>query len=79
MGDVIRRALLLAGVGIASGSVLAWWLTRGLAGLFVGINPHDPVIFAGAALVFALVAVVAAAIPAFRTTRVSPTVALTQG
>jgi hypothetical protein len=50
-----------------------------LAGLFVGINPHDPIIFAGAALLFALVTVSAAVIPAFRTTRVSPTVALQDG
>jgi putative ABC transport system permease protein len=79
IGDVLRHALLLAGAGIVSGSVVAWWLTRGLAGLFVGINPHDPIIFAGAALLFALVTVSAAVIPAFRTTRVSPTVALQDG
>jgi putative ABC transport system permease protein len=77
IGDVLRRALALAGAGIVFGSVAAWWLTRGLAKLFVGVNPHDPTIFAGAALLFTLVALAAAAIPAFRSTRVSPTVALT--
>jgi putative ABC transport system permease protein len=76
IGDVLRRALTLAGVGIACGSIAAWWLTRGLARLFVGVNPHDPTVFAGAALMFTLVALAAAAIPAFRSTRVSPTVAL---
>jgi putative ABC transport system permease protein len=79
IGDVLRHALLLAGAGIVSGSLVAWWLSRWLARLFVGVNPHDPTIFAGAALVFALVAVSAAAIPAFRTTRVSPMVALQEG
>jgi len=76
IGDVMRRALALAGAGIAFGSIAAWWLTRGLAKLFVGVNPHDPTIFAGAAFMFTLVALAAAAIPAFRSTRVSPTVAL---
>jgi putative ABC transport system permease protein len=76
IGDVMRRALALAGAGIAFGSIAAWWLTRGLARLFVGVDPHDPTIFAGAALMFTLVALAAAAIPAFRSTRVSPTVAL---
>ncbi|HTA73666.1 MAG TPA: ABC transporter permease [Gemmatimonadaceae bacterium] len=76
IGDVMRRALALAGAGIAFGSIAAWWLTRGLAKLFVGVNPHDPTIFACAACMFTLVALAAAAIPAFRSTRVSPTVAL---
>jgi putative ABC transport system permease protein len=76
IGDVMRRALALAAAGIAFGSVAAWWLTRGLAKLFVGVDPHDPTIFAGAALMFTLVALAAAAIPAFRSTQVSPTVAL---
>ncbi len=77
MRDVLRRALALAGAGIAVGSLAAWLLTRGLAGLFLGVSPHDPLVFAGAAAIFAVVALVAASIPAFRTTRVNPVVALT--
>ena len=76
MRDVLRRALLLAGVGIAAGSLAAWMLTRVLAGLFLGVSPHDPAIFLGAPVVFAAVTLAAAAIPAFRTTRVNPVVAL---
>jgi hypothetical protein len=44
--------------------------------MFVGINPHDPAVFTGAASLFALLALVAASVPAFRTTRVNPVVAL---
>ena len=77
MSDVLRRALALTGIGIILGTVAAWMLTRMLASLFVGVSPHDPIIFVGAAAGFALVALVAAAVPAFRTTRVSPVVALT--
>jgi predicted permease len=77
MGDVLRRALALTGIGIAVGALLAWILTRMLAGLFLGVGPHDPSIFAGAAGVFAVVALAAASVPAFRATRVNPVVALT--
>ena len=77
MGDVLRRASVLAGLGIALGSAAAWILTRVLAGLFLGVSPHDPSIFVGAAGVFAVVALIAAGVPAFRTTRINPVVALT--
>ena len=77
MGDVVRRALALTSVGIALGTGAAWVLTRWLAALFVGVSPHDPAMFVGAAVVFAVVALAAAAVPAFRTTRVNPVVALT--
>jgi putative ABC transport system permease protein len=77
LGDVLRRALALTFAGIAVGSVAAWWLARALAGLFVGVSPHDPSVFIGAAAAFALSALAAASVPAFGTTRVSPMVALT--
>jgi predicted permease len=77
LGDVLRRALALTVSGIALGSVAAWWLSRALAGLFVGVSPHDPGVFVGAALAFALAALAAASVPAIGTTRVSPMVALT--
>jgi putative ABC transport system permease protein len=77
MGDVLRRALALAGTGVVIGSLAAWTLTRGLGGLFLGVSPHDPLVFIGAPIIFALVALVAAIIPALRTTRVNPVVALT--
>ncbi len=76
MRDVVRRALALTGTGIAVGSVAAWFVTRGLSGLFVGVDAHDPAIFAGAAVVFAVVALVAALIPALRTTQINPVAAL---
>ena len=77
MGDVLRRALALTGVGVILGSGAAWAVTQVLAGLFLGASPHDPRIFAGAAAAFAVVALAAASVPAFRTTRISPVEALT--
>jgi ABC-type antimicrobial peptide transport system permease subunit len=43
-----------------------------LEGLFLGVSPHDPGIFVGAAAVFTGVALAAASVPAFRATRVDP-------
>jgi ABC-type antimicrobial peptide transport system permease subunit len=76
MRDVVRRALALTATGIVLGSGAAWILTRVLAGLFLGVSPHDPGIFVGAAAMFAAVAMAAASVPAFRTTRVDPALAL---
>jgi len=56
---------------------MAWLISRALSGLFLGMSPHDPYIFVGGPTVFAIVTLVAASIPAFRTTRVNPVVALT--
>jgi putative ABC transport system permease protein len=77
MRHVLRRALGMAGAGIALGSGAAWLLTRVLAGVFFGVNAHDPIIFGGAVGLFGVVAVAAASIPAFRAARVDPVVALT--
>ena len=76
VSDVLRHALALTAVGIAIGSLATWMLTRALASLFLGVSPHDPVIFVAAAGLFTVVALVAAAVPAFRTTRVNPVAAL---
>ena len=50
---------------------------RALASLFQGVSPHDPKIFVSAILAFGAIALVAAMVPALRTTRVNPVVALT--
>ena len=76
MRTVIWQACALTGTGIVIGSAAAWMLTRVLANLFLGVSPHDPAIFVSAAFLFALVALVAASVPAFRTTRVNPVAAL---
>ncbi|HTD60633.1 MAG TPA: ABC transporter permease [Gemmatimonadaceae bacterium] len=77
VGGVVRRALELTALGILVGSSAAWMLTRALSALFLGVSPHDPLIFLGAATTFVIVALVAAIVPSIRTTRVSPVSALT--
>ena len=47
-----------------------------LAAVLFGVKPRDVGVFAGVPLLLAAVALAAAAVPAFRASRVSPTVAL---
>ena len=77
MAEVTRRAAALTGAAIALGMISAWILTRVLARVFVGVCPHDPNVFVGAALGFTIVALLSASVPAFRTTRVNPVTVLT--
>lgn len=77
MAEVTRRAAALTGAAIALGMISAWILTRVLARVFVGVCPHDPDVFVGAALGFTIVALLSASVPAFRTTRVNPVTVLT--
>jgi putative ABC transport system permease protein len=48
------------------------FVTRLLSKLLYGVAPHDPVIFAGAAVALALIGVMASVLPARRATRVDP-------
>jgi putative ABC transport system permease protein len=69
---VLRKALILAGVGIVTGLAGARAATGLLGGMLFGIEPTDPAAFVLTAMAVALVAVVACAIPARRALRVDP-------
>jgi predicted permease len=79
-GDVLRmvlgQGLLLAGIGLAVGFGGALALTRFLTRMLFHVKPTDPATFAAVALVLAVVALVAAFVPAWRATRVDPVVAI---
>ena len=79
-GNVLRLVLghgmLLVGVGVAVGLVVALVGAGVLSALVVGVNPRDPVTFGGTAVVLAAVALIANYIPAHRATRIDPLVAL---
>jgi putative ABC transport system permease protein len=76
MGMVVRQALVMTLVGIAVGLAGAAWVTRYLEALLFDVTPLDAVTFVGVAVVFTLVAAVAAYLPAHRAARVNPIVAL---
>jgi len=73
---VLRRALILMGIGVGIGAAGAFALTRFMAGLLYEIQPTDGVTFFGAAVSLAALAVIASLIPAWRATRIDPLIAL---
>jgi predicted permease len=72
LGQGARMALL----GLLPGIFLALGLTRLMRSQLFGVTPHDPLTFAGVAMVFVIVALAACYIPARRAARVDPMVAL---
>jgi len=78
--DVLRMMLGQAGkmalIGVGAGLIASFGLMRLLANMLFGVSSHDPLTFAGVAVLLTLVAVAACLIPARRATRVDPMVAL---
>ena len=78
--DVLRLILFgavrLAAVGIVIGLAAALAAGRLIESQLFGIAAADPVIYAGAAVLLALVALIAAGVPAWRAARIDPVVAL---
>jgi putative ABC transport system permease protein len=73
---VVVRGLILAGAGIAIGAGAALLVTRGIQSMLVGIQASDPATFVAIAALFLAIAGAACGIPAFRASRLDPTVAL---
>jgi ABC-type antimicrobial peptide transport system permease subunit len=69
---ILRRGGRLALVGLTIGVVASFGLTRLLASLLFDVGASDPITFASAAAVLAVVALAACLIPARRAMRVSP-------
>jgi putative ABC transport system permease protein len=69
---IARQVLVMTGVGISIGSVLALGASGLLTNLLYGIRPSDPVTFGSVAIGLAAVALMAAAIPAWRAARLDP-------
>jgi ABC-type lipoprotein release transport system permease subunit len=76
MWMIIRRTLVLGGLGVALGTLGALWAARLLATFLFEIEPTDPATFGAVALMILLAALAAGFIPARRATRVDPLVAL---
>ncbi len=75
-GLVVGHGLRLSLIGIVVGLGVAYLLTGVMRTMLVGVTPTDPVTFASIAVLFLIVAMVACGIPAWRASRLDPTVAL---
>jgi predicted permease len=79
-GDVLRLVIghgaRMALLGVLIGIGAALGLTRLMANQLFGVSEHDPLTFAGVALLLIIVAVAACYIPARRAMRVDPMIAL---
>jgi ABC-type antimicrobial peptide transport system permease subunit len=73
---ILRRALLLVGIGLASGGVLAWFAVRFTSGYIYGVEAHDMLTFTAVVAVLAAASFLAAWLPARRAAGVDPILAL---
>jgi predicted permease len=73
---VLRRALLLVGLGLTIGGVLAWFAVRLASGYIYGVKVHDAITFTAVVVVLAIASFLAAWLPARRAAAVDPILAL---
>ena len=73
---VLRRGLVLAGVGVAVGGLVSFGLAGMLSSMLVGVQPTDPAIFAAVGIGLGMVALLASLVPARSAMRTNPVEAL---
>jgi predicted permease len=73
---VLRKGVVLAGVGIVAGMIFSASTAPMMASLLYGVRPHDPAVFLIVPLLLFAVAVLASYLPARRATKVDPMIAL---
>jgi ABC-type antimicrobial peptide transport system permease subunit len=73
---ILRESLVLVCLGIACGMVGAWACGRLIGSLLFGLSATDPLTYGAVALGLAVVALLAAAVPARRAGKIDPMVAL---
>lgn len=73
---VLRQGLVLAGIGVAAGALVALAAARLIRGLLYGVGSTDVVALGGAAALLAFATLVASWIPARRAARLDPVLAL---
>ena len=86
LGATTRNVLLMVfgstirmiGAGLIVGLAAAAVLGRSISSFLFGVQPLDPVTFAGVAALLAVTAALATAVPALRAAKVDPIVALRQ-
>jgi ABC-type antimicrobial peptide transport system permease subunit len=75
---VLRRAAALTALGLAAGGAGVWYFNATVRAFLFELDPLDLRVIAAAALLMAVTAFVASAIPARRAASVDPLIALRQ-
>ena len=78
VGLVLSRVLQRVVGGVVVGLGFAFWTSRLAESMLFGIEPRDPVVFAGAALTIVVVGLLAGWVPAYRASRLHPARTLTE-
>ena len=73
---IIGQGLVLSAFGMVAGLIGAFWLTRAMGRMLVGVTPTDPVTFAAITALFFGIAAAACWLPARRGAGLQPNVAL---
>ncbi len=76
---VLSQGMTLVGVGLVVGTGAAFVVGRTLQSLLTDLSTTDPVTVAAAALFFGAIALAACLVPAWRATRIPPSVAMREG
>jgi predicted permease len=79
LGMILGQGLRLTIIGLLTGLVASFGLTRLLQAQLFNVKPTDPATLSGVAVFIAIVAFVACYVPAQRATRVDPMVTLREG
>jgi putative ABC transport system permease protein len=73
---VCRDGVALSALGVAGGAVAALALAQHIRSLLYGIGALEPLVLVGVTAFMLVVALLAAAVPGWRATRLSPTLAI---
>ena len=73
---ILREGGTLLVIGLALGVAGAFFVAGVMRGLLFGVAPHDPLTFAGVAVLMAAIGVVACWIPALRAARIDPAITM---
>ena len=73
---VVGQGLQISGIGIAAGLIAAFFLTRWMTTMLVGVKASDPATYTTMAILFFLLAATASWLPALRASNLDPIVAL---
>jgi putative ABC transport system permease protein len=75
-GLILRQGMVMVGLGILAGVVLAWGCSPLIQHFVYGVAPHDPGTIIGVVALLAVIAILACWLPARRATNVDPIAAL---